>query len=74
MLVLQLFRMGSFHNILSTSGEEGCPLWTPPVPPAPTVLPPAPRFGHPQTAARAVGAAGANKASAAELALPQMNS
>lgn len=67
------FSLGSFHDILSISGEEGCSLCTPPVSPAPTVLPPAPWFGHPQTAAGAVGTAGTNKASPVELALPQLN-
>lgn len=42
-------------------------MWTPPVPPAP-------QFGHSQTAAGVVGAAGTNKAFAVDLALPQLNS
>lgn len=42
-------------------------MWTPPVPPAP-------QFGHSQTAAGVVGADGTNKVLAVDLALPQLNS
>lgn len=45
-----------------------------PAHPAPTALPPAPRFGHLHPAAGAVHAAGTDEASAAELAPAQLHS
>lgn len=75
MLILQLLlQFGEFPWYSQYFRWGGLLLWTPPVPPGPTVLPPVQWFGHPQTAAGVVGAAATNKASAVELALPQLNS